>query len=43
MNIAWHALGYEPAFIPASHAICTLLRQDADAVPERSNLNDDPA
>jgi hypothetical protein len=42
-KIDWHALGYEPAFIPASHAIGTLLRREADAVPERSNLNDDPA
>ena len=42
-EIDWHALGYESAFIPASHAIGTLLRREADAVPERSNLNDDPA
>lgn len=42
-EIDWHALGYEPAFIPASHAIRTLLRREAVEVPERSNLNEEPA
>lgn len=41
-EIDWHALGYEPAFLPANLAIRTLLRREAETVPERSNLNDDP-
>jgi hypothetical protein len=38
-DIDWHALSYEAAFVPASHAIRTLLRREADAVPETSNLH----
>jgi hypothetical protein len=42
-NIDWHALSYEAAFAPASHAIRTLLRREADAVPDTSNLHIEPA
>jgi hypothetical protein len=38
-EIDWHALGYEPAFIPASRAISTLLRREAETVPQSSNLS----
>ncbi|MFD0850615.1 hypothetical protein [Sphingosinicella xenopeptidilytica] len=38
MDIDWHALSYEAAFVPASRVICTLLRKGAELVPERSNL-----
>lgn len=42
-DIDWHDLGYEPAFIPANHAIQTLLRLEAHLVPNTSNLHADPA
>ena len=42
-NIDWHALSYDEAFVPASRAIRTLLRREADAVPETSNLHMEPA
>ena len=38
-DIDWHALSYEGAFSPARQAIQTLLRREADAVPEASNLH----
>lgn len=41
-NIDWHALSYNEAFVPASHAIRTLLRREAYAVPETSNLHGEP-
>ena len=41
-NIDWHALTYDAAFMPASHAIRTLFRREADAVPETSNLHVEP-
>jgi len=42
-NIDWHAFSYEAAFVPASSAIRTLLRREAKAVPEGSNLHVEPA
>lgn len=39
-EIDWHAFGYEPAFIPASHAIGLLLCREVGAVPDRTNLNE---
>lgn len=42
-NIDWHAFSYDGAFVPASGAIRTLLRREADAVPGTSNLQLDPA
>ncbi|SLK07487.1 hypothetical protein [Novosphingobium mathurense] len=41
-DIDWHALSYDVAFLPASGAIRTLLRREADAVPETSNLHLEP-
>lgn len=41
-DIDWHAFSYEGAFVPASHAIRTLLRCEAGAVPETSNLHVEP-
>lgn len=41
-DIDWHALSYEEAFVPASHAIRTVLRHDLNAVPATSNLHFDP-
>ena len=41
-NIDWHDLSYEAAFVPASDAIRTILRREADAVPETSNLHGVP-
>jgi len=38
-NIDWHAFSYEAAFAPASAAIRTLLRNQAEAVPDTTNLN----
>lgn len=38
-NIGWHAMTYDAAFEPASRAIRTLLRRDADLVPAATNLN----
>lgn len=38
-DIDWHSFSYEAAFEPASHAIRTLLRREAEAVPETTNLN----
>ena len=42
-DIDWHALSYNAAFVPASGAIRTLLKREADAVPETSNLHMEPA
>jgi len=42
-NIDWHALSYDAAFVPASRAICTLLRTEADTVPETTNLRAETA
>ncbi|AVA13491.1 hypothetical protein [Sphingopyxis sp. MG] len=41
-NIDWHAFSYEAAFVPASHAIRTILRREAHAVPATSNLHVEP-
>jgi hypothetical protein len=41
-SIDWHAFSYDAAFVPASHAICTLLRHQADAVPATTNLSVEP-
>jgi hypothetical protein len=38
-DIDWHSFSYEAAFVPASSAIRTLLRREADCVPATSNLN----
>jgi len=35
-DIDWHAFSYDAAFVPASHAIRTLLRREASAVPATS-------
>lgn len=37
-KIDWHDFSYEDAFLPARRAIATLLRREADLVPETSNL-----
>lgn len=37
-EIDWHALGYDSAFIPANHAIETLLRRAPEALPTATNL-----
>lgn len=42
-DIDWHAFSYEAAFAPASSAIRTLLRREADRVPETTNLTAGPA
>lgn len=42
-DIDWHALSYENAFVPASQAIGTLLRREADSVPKTTNLARGPA
>ncbi|WP_341713679.1 hypothetical protein [Erythrobacter sp.] len=42
-EIDWHALGYEQAFVPADCAIRTLMRREANSVPDASNLSDDAA
>jgi hypothetical protein len=41
-DIDWHAFSYEAAFVPASHAIRTLLRRESGAVPATSNLHIEP-
>lgn len=41
-DIDWHDLSYEAAFTPSSHAIRTLLRHEAGAVPQTSNLHVEP-
>lgn len=41
-EIDWHAFSYDVAFVPASHAIRTLLRRESGAVPETSNLHVEP-
>ncbi|MEN3973502.1 hypothetical protein [Emcibacter sp. SYSU 3D8] len=41
-EIDWHAFSYDDAFIPACEAIRTLLRREADAVPENSILQLSP-
>lgn len=38
-DIDWHAISYDAAFAPASAAIRTLLRHEAELVPETSNLH----
>lgn len=38
-EIDWHAFSYDAAFVPASEAVRVLLRNEADAVPETTNLN----
>jgi hypothetical protein len=38
-DIHWHAMSYDAAFEPASRAVRTLLRREADAVPAATNLN----
>lgn len=38
-NIDWHAFSYEGAYMPARHAIRTILRREAEVVPETSNLH----
>lgn len=43
VEIDWHAMGYDPAFLPANHAIGTLLYSEANLVPARSNLKIAPA
>ena len=41
-DIDWHAFSYDAAFVPASQAIRTLLRREAELVPETSNLHVEP-
>ncbi|HEX4694457.1 hypothetical protein [Sphingomonas sp.] len=41
-DIDWHAFSYDAAFAPASAAIRTLLRREADSVPAASNLHIEP-
>jgi hypothetical protein len=38
-NIDWHAFSYDGAFVPGRHAIRTILRREAELVPETSNLH----
>lgn len=37
-NIDWHVFSYDGAFIPARRAIATLLRREAEFVPQTTNL-----
>ena len=37
-DIDWHAFSHAEAFVPASQAVRTLLRRDADALPDTTNL-----
>lgn len=37
-DIDWHAFSYEKAYVPASHAIRTLLLREAGSVPDTTNL-----
>jgi len=41
-DIDWHAFSYDAAFAPASAAIRTLLRREAELVPAASNLPVEP-
>lgn len=41
-DIDWHAFSYEAAFAPASSSLRTLLRRDAEVVPETTNLSNGP-
>lgn len=41
-DIDWHALSFEAAFFPASHALRVILRRNAQAVPPPSNLREGP-
>lgn len=41
-DIDWHAFSYDAAFAPASAAIRTLLRREAELVPAASNLHLEP-
>lgn len=41
-DIDWHAFSYDAAFAPASTAIRTLLRREAELVPAVSNLHLEP-
>lgn len=38
-DIDWHSLSHDRAFVPARHAIRTILRHDLRDVPETSNLH----
>jgi hypothetical protein len=40
-EIDWHAFTYEKAFVPASRAIRSLLKTNADDVPKKTNLTDE--
>lgn len=41
-NIDWHAMTYDAAFEPASRAIRTLLRREAEVLPAATNLKLEP-